>query len=131
MSEINIYNPAGKLVATFPSDYTVRVSSRAPQYTGGWYAAAQGSDAKAPPISPVPMFSVRKWLRYIGATPSSEVEDRKCQAALYQSYKQFAGRPALSPGKFNVALREEGYPDGKAVDRYFGMKLTNVTSKLG
>ena len=120
MSMIEVRNHKGDVVATFPSNYTFHFTVSTPAIRRGLL-----------PKPPVPKFSVRGWLEYVGATPSGEVEDRKKRDHLYTSYKQFAGLRAVSAQKFYAALREEGYPDGKAVDRYFGMQLTNVTSKLG
>jgi len=75
---------------------------------------------------------VSGWLRYVGATPSSEVEDRKCRTELYRHYVDFAGTKAVSDRKFFASLREEGYRDAQSGKlRYFGMKLSRPLTDDG
>jgi hypothetical protein len=131
MSEINIYNPAGKLVATFPSDYTVRVSSPAPRHTpapryrrGGY--AAFCTAAKALPSSPVPKCSVKEWLEHERAAPSNDRTDRIRTTHAYARYEEWAKGRAVKRAEFYRRMGSYGYNRG-LIDGYSVYKISFYT----
>jgi hypothetical protein len=124
MSMIEVRNHKGDVVATFPSNYTFHFTVSTPAIRRGLFPK--------PPVQEPNRSSVIEWLDLVGAVPSSDAGDRKCRTTLYRHYAKFAGGKALSAQHFYATLVEEGFAKHRTAEgRYFGMQLTNVTSKLG